>query len=67
MSVDTALIYGNARIKLLMFNLTYINPKNLNIIMIGDILFILCIMFGLIGYMLLNWDHKLDKKQIVKK
>jgi len=31
-------------------------------IMIGDILFILCIMFGLIGYMLLNWDHKLDNK-----
>ena len=30
--------------------------------MIGDILFILCIMFGLIGYMLLNWDRKLDNK-----
>jgi len=62
MSVDTALIYGNARIKLLMFNLTYINPKNLNIIMIGDILFILCIMLFIIAYMLLNWDHKLDNK-----
>ena len=30
--------------------------------MIGDILFILCIMLLIIAYMLLNWDHKLDNK-----